>query len=375
MYRKAISMIISELTAFSNKYGANASLVLAGGGNTSAKEGNVMYVKGSGTQLATITADKFVRMDRTKLAAIFDKAYPESDKEREALALEDLMNSRLPGEENKRPSVETTLHSLFPQTFVLHLHPALVNGLTCGKKGEMIARELFGDGFIWVELCRPGYVLAKLCCDKMRAYKEKYGRDADILLLQNHGIFFASDTVSGLGEKLAEVMDRLSAVTLGKEPDFGNERSVGKSETEIINRIKSLRGDNGFVAFDGCGEALRLSESRESAAVLMKPFTPDHIVYCKAFPLYANSLKELDAEFEAYTGRYGFMPKVFIIKGTGFFAAAENEKNALAVKEIWRDAVKIAVYSQYFGGALHMTDELTDFIINWEVESYRAKQQ
>ena len=109
-------MIIDKLTEFSNFYGSNEELVLAGGGNTSAKEGNVMYIKGSGTSLSTITPDGFVRMDRSKIAEIFTKIYPDNDKEREALSLADLMAAKIAGQEEKRPSVETTLHSLFAYT-------------------------------------------------------------------------------------------------------------------------------------------------------------------------------------------------------------------------------------------------------------------
>lgn len=368
-------MILTQLTAFSNEFGADDSLVLAGGGNTSAKEGNVMYVKGSGTQLATITAEKFVKMDRTKLAAIFRKVYPESDKAREAEALADLMAARLPGEESKRPSVETTLHSLFPHTFVLHLHPALVNGLTCGIDGENAAHELFGDSFIWVGLCRPGYVLAKLCSEKMDEYRIRTGKDADMLILQNHGIFFASESVDGLKARLNEVMTALSGVTGNTHPDFTGEKELSDREHRICGIISALREDGGEVLFDGCNEAKIITESYESSRVLMKPFTPDHIVYCKAFPLYAEQEENIAAEFEKYVEKNKFMPKVFIVKGLGFFIAAENKKNAAAAKALWRDAVKIAYYSRYFGGALHMTEDLTDFIINWEVESYRAKQQ
>ena len=110
-------MLIDELVGFSNFYGSDPSLVLAGGGNTSAKADGRMWVKGSGTALATITAQGFVEIDLSKLGEIFEKSYPDSDSEREALVLQDLMASRVPGE-TKRPSVETTLHALFPQTYV-----------------------------------------------------------------------------------------------------------------------------------------------------------------------------------------------------------------------------------------------------------------
>ena len=175
-------MIIDELVSFSNIYGSNEELVLAGGGNTSAKDGDVMYIKGSGTQLATITSDGFVKMNRAALAEIFTKEYPKDDAAREAQVLADLSAAKMPGEENKRPSVETLLHSLFDKTFVLHLHPALVNGLTCSVGGEKLAREILGNEFIWVEACKPGYILSKICYDKMKEYEDLNGTQADIII-------------------------------------------------------------------------------------------------------------------------------------------------------------------------------------------------
>ena len=140
-------MLIDELVGFSNFYGSDPSLVLAGGGNTSAKRDGRMWVKGSGTALVTITAQGFVKMDLSKLGEIFEKSYPDSDSEREALVLEDLMAARVPGE-TKRPSVETTLHALFPQNYDLHLHPAEINGLTCSKGGESVAKKVIDREFI-----------------------------------------------------------------------------------------------------------------------------------------------------------------------------------------------------------------------------------
>ena len=128
-------MGLCELAAMSNRYGSDSRFVLAGGGNTSYKDAEHLYIKGSGTALATIKAEDFVVMDRAAISAMQTAQYPESDKEREAAALVDLMAARVPGE-TRRPSVETTLHNLFPFTYVLHVHPTLVNGLTCAEKAE-----------------------------------------------------------------------------------------------------------------------------------------------------------------------------------------------------------------------------------------------
>ena len=125
---------LTALAKMSNKYGADANYVLAGGGNTSFKNADNLWIKGSGTALATIKPDDFVKMDRALLALMWDKNYPADEDEREAADLADMMDARVKGE-NRRPSVETLLHDLFPQQYILHVHPASVNGLTCSVEG------------------------------------------------------------------------------------------------------------------------------------------------------------------------------------------------------------------------------------------------
>ncbi len=365
-------MILDELVKFSNSFGSDEELVLAGGGNTSGKDGNVMYVKGSGTRLSTITGDGFVKMDRSLLADIFKKEYPLDDAQREACALSDLMAARMPGEEGKRPSVETTLHSLFEQTFVLHLHPALVNGLTCGINGEKTARELFGDDFVWVDLCKPGYVLAKLCKELMEAQKAKTGKPVNTVILQNHGIFLASDEADSLGELLGRVLTALKA-RVKRFPNFEYGYPDVGLTAEYMKAVEAYNSEL-IPVFETGADAVEYSRTPEAAEVLMKPFTPDHIVYCKANPLFCGAPGELSAGIDGYVKKYGYMPKIVIAGNCGFFSLDKTESGAMTAAEVFKDAVKIAVYSESFGGALHMTDELTDFIVNWEVESYRSKQ-
>lgn len=366
-------MKLNELVNFSNQYGKREDLVLAGGGNTSAKQGKTLYIKGSGTALATITAEGFVKMDRSRLAEIFVKDYPEEDAAREAAALADLMAARMPGEEAKRPSVETTLHSLFPQTFVLHLHPALVNGLTCGKAGDEIAKALFGDEFLWIESCRPGYILAKLCSAKMKEYTLRTGKPVSTVILQNHGIFIAADTTAELDEILENVLSALDK-RLIRRPDFSTKEYDEEQADRIGHKVKDLYGRDAGVLFESSTEARRFARSEQAALPLLSPFTPDHIVYCKAFPLFLDDAVNLERKFLKYKQNYGYAPKIIIAEGIGIFAAGQNEKDAKTAQLLFNDAMKVAVYSESFGGPLHLSPELTDFIINWEVESYRQKQ-
>ncbi len=366
-------MIINELVGFSNLYGSNEELVLAGGGNTSAKDGDIMYIKGSGTRLADITAEGFVKMSRSKIAEIFTKTYPDNDKEREALSLADLMAAKLPGQENKRPSVETTLHSLFPHTFVLHLHPALVNGITCSVNGEKSAKELFGDDVLWIEPCKPGYTLAKKCCDTLKEYKENFGRDADFLLLANHGIFLADNTVDGLGEKLYSVMAKIRSVA-EKEADFSAGEFNGDKSQEIFNELYEVFGDDCVVTYEPSAVSLEYAKSKESFNNIYKPFNPDQIVYCKPYPLYIEEKEDIRNAVEEYKKENGFLPKILFVKDCGLFAVDFSEKGSETAAALFNDAMKIAVYAENFGGARHQEDYLTDFIVNWEAESYRSKQ-
>ena len=99
---------LNDIVELSREYGSDSRWVVAGGGNTSFKTGETLFVKASGFPLATIGEEGFARMDRRKLAAIWENDYPtgedaESVAKREHLVLADMMDAREPGEE-RRPS-------------------------------------------------------------------------------------------------------------------------------------------------------------------------------------------------------------------------------------------------------------------------------
>ncbi len=366
-------MIIDQLVAFSNLYGSNEELVLAGGGNTSAKDGDIMYIKGSGTRLGTITADGFVKMSRSKIAEIFTKTYPDNDKEREALSLADLMAAKLPGQEEKRPSVETTLHSLFPHKFVLHLHPAMVNGISCAKDGEAWSEKLFGDSVLWVAPCKPGYILAKICYETLKNYKDKTGKDADMLLLANHGIFIAGNTVEELEDKLFSVMSKIRG-EVKNEADLSVGEFDGEKVQKIFNAMVDFFGENSFITYEPSAESLKYAESKESFNKIYEPFNPDQIVYCKPYPLYIENAEDIEHLVTHYKEKNGFFPKIIFVKDCGIYGVDYTENGSETAVALFNDAMKIAKYTESFGGASALPEELTDFIVNWEAESYRSKQ-
>ena len=345
-------MNLSPLIYFSRLYGANPELVTCGGGNTSMKENGIMYVKGSGTALKDAVTETFVGMDMSKLLHMLDEEYPTEDTAREAKFVADCAAAKLPGEESKRPSVEALLHALFPQKFVLHLHPALVNGLTCSRNGEAECKRLFGDSVVWVPACKPGYTLAKI----MKGVFDSAEKPIKTVLLENHGVFFGADTVEDLEVHLNGMMNALSACVPGKpEVESDSADTAGWSEL-----IKKNSGKN-FVLFNNSPEAMKYTASKMAAEPIMKPFNPDQIVYCGPkvqFGACENCLKEIKAN-------------VIIMKGAGIYTVGDTEKNATNAMTLVKDAMKIAYYAQSFGGEQPMAQELVDFIVNWEVESYR----
>lgn len=368
-------MSIESLVEFSNRYGKNPAFVLAGGGNTSYKTADQLYIKGSGTSLATITPEGFVKMNRARLARIWENEYSADQAVREAEVLRDLMSSKCIGEEAKRPSVETLLHDLFPQTFILHVHPSSVNALTCSVGGEKLAHELFPEA-VWVDECEPGYILAANCRKKLTAYREFEGKNANVVFLQNHGIFFAADTVCELDAVVSYVMDKIGGM-LEIKPDFTEceaDRAAAARIAPVIRMTYDADGKSA-VLFTCNKEIMKYAESAESFSVLREPLSPDHIVYCKAEPLFIEdfSVEAIKATFEDVKARRGFMPKVVFAKGIGMFTVGATVKEARTAAAVWQDAVTITTLSANFGGTRHMAPAMVDFIVNWEVESYRSK--
>ena len=360
-------MSLEKLVLMSNKYGSNPDYVLAGGGNTSFKDEEFLYVKGSGTSLATIKESGFVKMKRALLNQMMTKDYPASDEEREALALIDMMNARADTINGGRPSVEALLHNLFPQNYVLHLHPAKINGITCAIDGEKYALELFPDA-IWIPISKPGYVLSKLCFDEMNSFKAKKGFDCSVVILQNHGIFIAADTTEEIDEIFADVLNKIDS-KIKCEPDFSEADFDKELVKDIAPRLRMLYSKGSVCTF------FTNKQLKEEATfkAIEKPFSPDHIVYCKAEYLYIENAENLTEKFNAFKELNGYAPKIVYLKNNGYFALGDSKKAAETSKDLLLDAVKIASYTENFGGRLPMLQEYVDFIVNWEVEAYRAK--
>lgn len=372
-------MSIQELISVSRRYGADPAYVVAGGGNTSWKTADELYIKGSGAALETITADGFVKMDRRRLAAIWTSSYPGGPEERETAVLADMMAARFPGEERKRPSVETLLHDLLPAAFVVHTHPSLVNGITCSVRGEVAAKELFGNDCLWIPSTNPGYILSRTVKDAWAAHVSSTGKAPAFILLQNHGIFVTADSIAGVDAAYRRVVDSIKA-KVSRQADFSPltlDEQAGVAVAQVAGILSALAAADGkavHVQFAVDVELARLCASREAFAAVASPFSPDHIVYAGSDFLFVDgSIAGLEQASKDFVEHHGRQPKLVAIRGLGIFGIGGNDKSAALAVDLFRDAAKVAAYTEAFGGPRYMTKDQVDFINNWEVERYRSK--
>jgi rhamnose utilization protein RhaD (predicted bifunctional aldolase and dehydrogenase) len=321
-------------------------------------------------------------MDRAKLARIWKNAYPQDPEAREAAVLADMMAARKPGEEQKRPSVETLLHDLLPFAYVVHTHPAMVNGLTCSQQGEAAMKELFGEDAIWIPITNPGYILSLGVKNAEDAYTARKGKSADIIFLQNHGVFVGADTTEAIEAIYTRIIGTLEK-RIQKKPDFSHKSDTYRDSVKIVAILAELAGQKasapGKAVFERNNEFARLGENVAFFHPVSSAFTPDHIVYAGSNPLFIELTGGVAQEdhvrdaWQKHVRKTGRTPKIAAVQGLGVFGLGQSEKMARLALELFTDTVKVAVYSAAFGGGRFMTADKIDFINNWEVERYRSK--
>lgn len=346
---------LKTIVELSHEFGS-VDYVKGGGGNTSVKDERTLWVKPSGTTLGGLTEKTFVAMNRAKINELYTVETPTEAAAREEL-VKNLMAAAVENDAG-RPSVEAPLHNAFNARFVVHTHPALVNGMTCAKEGEAVCRRLFPDA-LWVEYIDPGYTLCMEVRRRMAAYEQANGREPSLLVLKNHGIFIAAETADEIRALYARVMGALDDAC----------RQAGVSQTlEIEETLVDLEMEGRIRQLFGSDAACLASSGRFPVAP--GPLTPDHLVYAKAFPFAGPFTEEGAARYKA---ERGYAPKV-VEDGQRVYGIGTSQKNADLALELAQDAALVIQLAQAFGGVEYMTDAAREFIENWEVESYRQKQ-
>ena len=145
---------LDQLVYRSNLLGSDRAVCNWGGGNTSMKtiekdfKGNdvmVMWVKGSGSDLATMKAKNFTGLRLDDVLPLF---------ERESMTDEEMvgyLTHCMIDQKHPRMSIETLLHAFLPYPHVDHTHPDAIISLCCAHNGKELAKEIYGDRFVWVD--------------------------------------------------------------------------------------------------------------------------------------------------------------------------------------------------------------------------------
>jgi rhamnose utilization protein RhaD (predicted bifunctional aldolase and dehydrogenase)/NAD(P)-dependent dehydrogenase (short-subunit alcohol dehydrogenase family) len=371
---------INQLIEISKHYGSSKEWVIAGGGNTSFKDDDTIWIKSSGQSLAELTEEGLVALNREKLHIISSKTYSDDPTIREEQVKSDMLNSISGDAENKRPSVETSLHELIRYRFVVHLHPTLINGLLCSRNAKTLTNKLFGESVLFVSYIDPGYTLFKKLDTEIKYYREKFANDPKIIFLENHGSFVGADTTEEVKKIYNEIINKITE-HITPLPEI-NDLPYNHLLHKVLPGLRMvLSGERpGVIRFRHNTLISKFYQNQQEFHKISLPLTPDIIVYCKTRYLYieqsSTAEKILDSfryQLPHFTEEYGYAPKVLIIKDMGVFAIADTYASAETCLDVYEDLIKISYYASQCGGIKFLTPEQVSFIDKWEVENYRRK--
>jgi len=287
--------------------GKDDDLVLHGGGNTSVKiveknlfgqEEEILYVKGSGWDLATIKEAGFAPV-RMKVLLNMAKLEHLSDTEmvkHQRAALTD------PGAPN--PSVEAILHAIIPFTFVDHTHADAVVTITNTNNGPNRIRDIYGDRLLVVPYVMPGFILAQEIYNRTRTLDWK---SIEGMILLNHGVFTFHNDARICYEKMIEIVseaeDYLNIRCIISKNGRKKKNPTSMEIARIRQRIIEVRGNAVSVRLNRSDEAVYFSNlpNVEDCAT-RGPITPDHVMRTKRIPVILKSDPQND--IGVYTKSY-----------------------------------------------------------------------
>ncbi|NQU86195.1 MAG: SDR family NAD(P)-dependent oxidoreductase, partial [Mariniphaga sp.] len=322
----------------------------------------------------------FCILDRKKLNKLPNNQYSDDAMLREEQVKNDLLNCRVNPESGLRPSVETSLHNLFDYNFVVHTHSTLVNGIMCSNQAAEKTLELFGEEVLYIPYSDPGYTLFKEIMDRINSFKLIFGKCPKVILIQNHGIFIAANTVEEIGNIYSDIIKKLST----NFSNFSETKDLSVSD-KLVNALPAIRvllSDEKLkvvTAFNTSRIDSFLKDEQNFEKVA-KPFNPDQMVYCLSEYLFIENssdseeiIQEAKTKIEDFKIRKGVSPKVIFVKEEGVIVAEDSAVSVCYIKDMVNDFCQICQLTENFGGGHPLTYQQVEFIENWEVENYRKK--
>ncbi|WP_433280570.1 bifunctional aldolase/short-chain dehydrogenase [Pseudonocardia xinjiangensis] len=372
---------VQALLARSNRLGADPTTTNYAGGNTSAKGTaddpvtgrpvDLMWVKGSGGDLGTLTEPglSVLRLDR--LRALVD-VYPGVEREDEMVAAFDYCAH---GKGGAAPSIDTAMHGLVDADHVDHLHPDAGIAIATAADGEALTKEIFGDRVVWVPWRRPGFQLGLDIAAVKRANPQAVG-----VILGGHGITAWGATSE---ECEANSLDIIATATRyiderGAAEPFGAVRP-GYAPLPDAERRARAAALAPVVRGLASTDRRQVGHFTDSAAVLdflarekLEPLAalgtscPDHFLRTKVRPLVLDlppsapldeaiaRLRELHAayreDYRAYYERHatpdspamrGADPAIVLVPGVGMFSFGADKQTARVAGEFYVNAINV----------------------------------
>lgn len=368
----------------SNILGADLRITNYGGGNTSCKtiekdpltgkEVEVMWVKGSGGDIGTLTKSGLAALYVDKLRAL-EGIYRGIAHEDEMVGL---FNHCIYDLDSKAPSIDTPLHSFLPFKHIDHLHPDAAIAIAASKDGEKITAELFEGQIAWVPWQRPGFDLGLQLRNALDANPGIRG-----IMLGGHGLFTWGDTAYECYINSLEVIEKASAFLADnygkKRPIFGGEKIKsldGSQRKEQAARIAPLlRGlassySRMVGTFNDSDTVLQFINSHDlSKLAPMGTSCPDHFLRTKIAPLVLDipasqdlsdlvavksHIEKLFADYrEGYKKYYETHkrhnspamrdpnPVVILWPGVGMFSYAKDKQTSRVASEFYINAINV----------------------------------
>ncbi|MBX0327020.1 bifunctional aldolase/short-chain dehydrogenase [Oscillochloris sp. ZM17-4] len=339
--------------------GADPALVLHGGGNTSVKIAQtnifgepetVLYVKGSGSDLATVEAKGFapVRLDHLRRLTTLETL---SDTEWLNELRGSAINAAAPP-----ASVEAMLHALLPAKYVLHSHADAVLAITNTPGGAERIRTIYGDDVVIVPYERPGFPLAKRCAALFAA--ELSARTAGVVLLR-HGLFSFGETAEAAYASMIDLVSRAEAY-LAAYPVPAAPVTLPDPQRPLRQELASLRralsdaaGAPLILTTHDDEPCLRFAQRADVGMISQQgPATPDHVIRTKRAPMIGRDVTAFRAAYESFfqeqqarTGRQLTMldpaPRVVLDPDLGMVAVGRSAQDAVIAGDIYRHTMAI----------------------------------
>ncbi len=373
--------------------GSESDLVLHGGGNTSVKitepnlfgeSEDILYVKGSGWDLATIEAEGFapVKLDVLLKMAALDQL---SDSDMVKFQRAAMTNPSAPN-----PSVEAILHGLIPYTFVDHTHADAVVTITNSPNGAQIIEELYGERCLVLPYMFPGFKLAKQVYD---ATKDLDWNDFDSIILLNHGVFTFHDDPKVSYDRMIDIISKAEDYLLNAKAIPGiaesNDRISALQMATIRKSVSDVRGMAVLAQFDQSESASYFSNLENVDDIATRgPITPDHIIRTKrtAAILDENNLtagiQQFSEDYIAYFNRLNdgtltcldTAPRWAVLKNRGLFAFGRNAKELTIISDIYNHTTKCIQQSEVLGGWKTLSQADLFELEYWELEQAKLKK-